>query len=264
MQFNIHCHKKPVQIEIVLRTASPERIMLKVFDKNKPNTYYTRRYKTINGVGKLIVKMPQSPKVATVQIYNTRFGNLPANKDKSFHVESINPQPLKRKKYKFQHRNPSAWKFLKFAQEFSENAGIYSAGWSVYKSDDGKYRIDYLDVIKDKKSGRPLKTPSRINAESGIIEVSKKHFQNYTVPMRMAILLHEYAHVFMNKVPADEVEADLNALWIYMAMGYPTIEAHQAFLYVFKTTPTGLNGQRYKKIKQFIDNFEKQDRKIAA
>ena len=54
----------------------------------------------------------------------------------------------------------------------------------------------------------------------------------------------------------DEVEADLNALLIYLGLGYPRIEAFEVFAQTFISAPTDQNQVRYDKIKQFIDEFE--------
>ena len=88
-------------------------------------------------------------------------------------------------------------------------------------------------MVPNPNYGKPLKTPARISRHDGVIEISKKYFKQYTVPMRMAILLHEFAHFYLNNNPRDESEADLNALTIYLSMGYPRIEAYQAWLEVF-------------------------------
>jgi hypothetical protein len=75
--------------------------------------------------------------------------------------------------------------------------------------------------------------------------------------MRMAILLHEYSHYYVNDDINNESEADLNGLLIYLGLGYPRFEAHEAFLKVFIDTPSELNKSRYEKIKAFIEDFEK-------
>ena len=75
--------------------------------------------------------------------------------------------------------------------------------------------------------------------------------------MRMAILLHEFAHFYLNKNIDDETEADLNGLLIYLGLGYPRIEGYEAFLQVFEGSPTAENKKRYDVINEFIQNFEK-------
>ena len=73
----------------------------------------------------------------------------------------------------------------------------------------------------------------------------------------MAILLHEFAHFYLNKNIDDETEADLNGLLIYLGLGYPRIEGYEAFLQVFEGSPTAENKKRYDVINEFIQNFEK-------
>jgi hypothetical protein len=75
--------------------------------------------------------------------------------------------------------------------------------------------------------------------------------------MRMALLVHEYSHFDVNENIDDESEADLNGLLIYLGLGYPRFEGHEAFLKAFMNTPSEQNKVRYDKIKSFIDDFEK-------
>ena len=116
--------------------------------------------------------------------------------------------------------------------------------------------IEYLPTIVDSK-GKELTTPARISRMTGRIQVSKSQFDKYTIPMRFAILCHEFSHFYVNEDMHDESEADLNGLLIYLGLGYPRIEACEAFLEVFEHYPSEENGRRYKKIENFINNFEK-------
>jgi hypothetical protein len=175
--------------------------------------------------------------------------------DKGYRVLEMKKLPLKRKLTAFNHANPTIQKFVRFAEEFSAKAGYISAKGSVYTSDDGQFRIDYLDDITD-EGGNPIKTPARISRSQGIIEVSKKKFEGYTIPMRMAILLHEFSHYYLNTDMANETEADLNGLLIYLGLGYPRIDAYNVFTQVFITSPNEMNHNRMKIIDDFIRNFE--------
>lgn len=77
--------------------------------------------------------------------------------------------------------------------------------------------------------------------------------------MRMAILLHEFSHYYLNNDMSNEVEADLNALLIYLGLGYPRIDAFNVFIGVFKNTPTEQNAQRIEILKTFIQDFDKKN-----
>jgi hypothetical protein len=149
---------------------------------------------------------------------------------------------------------PDVISFINFAEEFSYNASILEANKS-YFSDDDVYEIKYFtDIVAE--DGVSLNTPARISQKTGLIEVSKKDFLRYTIPMRLAILLHEFAHFYVNKNMEDEVEADKNSLILYMGLGYPRIDAYNVYLDVFENTPTELNKERYEALqKLFSQNY---------
>jgi hypothetical protein len=170
-------------------------------------------------------------------------------------VVEIKKIPLEKRLDVVDFSNNDLRSFINFCTKFCFNAGNLSSG--TYKSSDGKFRIEYLPTIISSKSGKELQTPARINKDSGVIQVSQKKFTPDTVAMRMAILLHEYSHYYVNKDIDNESEADLNGLLIYLGLGYPRFEGHEAYLKTFISTPTEMNKVRYDKIKAFIDNFEK-------
>ncbi len=263
MKVGFDSRKEPLTLVIVVKTKgqSGHKIRIRVRDWKKPNTYYTNRYATIKGTGKFYVRMPQSPEKAVIEIYNEKNGDVPQGKDPSFSLVSIKAEPLKTKMDCFSSKNGATKDFIQFAQQFSERAGTISSGHSVYQSDDGKFRIDYIDAFTDSK-GNVVPRVARISAERGVITVAKKYFITYTVPMRMATLLHEYSHFYINANAASETEADLNALLIYLSMGYPRVEAHQAFTEIFKKMDTPENRKRYEVLSNFIDNFENENVKF--
>lgn len=262
MVINFKSFRRPCVIRFKVSTKVPTKLVIKAMDFKKPHTLYRNSITTITKPTEIIIRMPQSPEAGMVEIYNPKNGNLPTNQDLTFRVTDLKIDYLKQSVNVFDSYNNGLKSFIKFAQQFSDRCSIISAtlpngGASVYYSDDGKFRIDFVDVIRDRKSKQPLSTPSRISQLDGVIEVSRKHFLNYTVPMRMAILLHEYAHFYMNRDPRSEVQADKNALLVYLGMGYPRIEAYQAWLDVFIGSPTDQNRERYDLIKKYIDDFEK-------
>lgn len=261
MQLLLPTNKVPFSLVVGIRTTKPEKIKVWVSDNRKPNTYYIAREVVINGYKELNLNFPQSPSAAVLTVFNPRVGNMPANIDKSFVIDKLEPENLEHCPIWMKKDTSS---FVKFAQQFSENASILSAGKyrpSIYRSDDAKFHIDYYDKIYDKNTKKFLSTPARIGHTSGIIEVSKSDFLKYTVPMRMIILLHEYSHKYLNptinKPIAYETGADINGLHIYLALGYPPSEAHYAFLHVFKEANNEGNTKRYHIINDFIDKFTK-------
>jgi hypothetical protein len=252
MIYNVPTRYEEMTLLIKVRTYNPETIRIKVVDANQPNTIYTDRYRTIEGESIFFVRMPVSGQEVLVNIYNDDNGNLESGQDDSFEVLSITKEPLDKKLDVIDFSNPLIKSFVNFATRFSYNAGSLSSG--TYVSDDKQFVIKYPTTITDK--GKEQTTPARIDIDSGIIEVSKRQFMDFTIPNRMAILLHEFSHVYLNDNVDDEVEADLNGLLIYLGLGYPRVEAFEVFAKTFMNAPTKQNQDRFDKIKNFIDNFE--------
>lgn len=252
MIYKVPTRHEELTLLIKVHTFKPETIRLKVTDADQPNTAFTDRYKTVDGESIFFVRMPVSPKTALVYVYNEDLGNLTTGQDKSFEVDSISKEMLEKKLDVIDFGNPLVRSFVNFCTRFCYNAGSMSSG--TYVSDDKKFVIKYLPTIED--NGQEQTTPARIELNTGVIEVSKKQFINFTIPNRMAILLHEFSHVYLNDNQDDEVEADLNGLLIYLGLGYPRIEAFEVFASTFMNAPTDQNKMRFDKIKNFIDNFE--------
>jgi hypothetical protein len=238
---------------IKVKTDKPEKIHLKVSDADQKNTVFTDRWKTVNGECSFYVRMPISGKFSLINIYNEKVGEY--KEDNSFEVVEIKKIPLEKRLDVVDFTNKDLRSFINFCTKFCFNAGVLSSG--TYRSSDNRFRIEYLPTIISSKSGKELQTPARINKDNGVIQVSQKKFTPDTVAMRMAIMLHEYSHFYVNTDIDNESEADLNGLLIYLGLGYPRFEGHEAYLKTFINAPTETNKVRYDKIKSFIENFEK-------
>jgi len=185
----------------------------------------------------------------------------PKNKNYNFFsivtesIEEFNP------KFKlYDIKNKHIVSYLKFILWFCENKSLLSSGndrntYSVYNSDDNNYRINYFNKLTNEK-GEEINTPCRINKYTGIIDVSKSKFATFTVSMCLIILLHEFAHIYINNRIDDEEECDYWGLLIYLGLGLPKTEAEKSFLTVFKGTPTDMNIKRDEKIHSIIKNFD--------
>lgn len=265
MEFSVPTYNVPFTLILGVRTSRPECIVLQAFDVvNNIKTYYVNRKGNVNGYREFELKFPQVPAKLQINVFNKRNGNFKNNEDPTFVVEKFEATDLKTKPIWLSERDRE---FLKFAQFFCENASYLTASQtvngkefpSIYSSDDGEFKIAYYNKIKDRDSGRRLNTPARIGHTTGTIEVSKEDFLKYTVPMRMIILLHEYSHKWKNPENGNhigyETGADINGLNIYLSLGYSEIEAHQAFLYVFRGAASKGNHKRYLIIKDFISKF---------
>lgn len=242
-------------LKIGVKTDSPQKIRICVKDKDAKNTTFTNRWKTVNGTCHFFVRMPVSGKSCLIEIYNEKNGNKQAGDDNSFEVLEVQKIPLEKKLDVVDFTNPMIKSFIAFATKFCYNAGHLESG--DYKSSDGRFLIEYVPVIVSHNTGKVMNTPARISQSTGRIQVSQEKFIPMTIPMRLAILFHEFSHYYINDDMKDEVEADLNGLLIYLGLGYPRIEAFEAFLSTFENVPTQQNKERYDKINKFINDFEK-------
>lgn len=241
-------------LKVTVRTDSPQVIRLRVSDAEQKNTVFTNRYKTVMGEEVLYVRMPLAPRVALVTVYNEKNGDVAQKQEATFTLVGIEKAVLERKMDVSDIANPDLRSFLPFLNRFCYNAGNAQVGF--YQSDCGRFNISYQDVLRSKQSGKEVNTPARIGEISGLIEFSQKAFVGMTVPMRMVIGLHEFAHFWLNQNGSSEIEADKNALLIYLGLGYPRIEAYQAFLETFAGAPTPQNQERAALIEDFITDFE--------
>ena len=249
MIFEVPRQHNNQMIKIPVRTWEPQRLIVRATNPNKANTVYFDAAPVIRGRDYITIKIPKMPPSVIVELYNDKMGNIA--KDPTFAIGDVRMLPIKQNVGLTKIMDRNVGNFARFSDAFAENAGILSAQNSVYVSPDGKFRIDYKDVIRDDK-GRPLRTPARIHSKTGIIEISKKYYVRMTVPGRKAINWHEFSHVFRNVNKADEIEADKNAITIYLLMGNPTGEAYKVFLKVFHNTPSNINRTRYNELKRFI------------
>tara|TARA_R100000426_G_C4825442_1_gene112513 strand:- start:3113 stop:3871 length:759 start_codon:yes stop_codon:yes gene_type:complete len=226
-----------------LHAKYPTKVRIVAFDKNRMKTIYLDRWKTITDNETLEVRLPHSPKTLGLHI-------IPENKNLS--LKGIRRKDIKRDIKCFNTKSKKS--FIDFAINIADNLNEIPNG--RYQSDDRKYTLDIFPVITDDDTGEILSTPARISNNTGRIEVSRSHFERMTVPMRLAILFHEFSHFYVNREKTNEIQADLNGLKIYLALGYPYIEAHKSFIHTFKSSATLQNIERYEHIKKFVNNFD--------
>lgn len=252
MNLEIQRQFKNQEIRIPIRTRGTQRIVVRAYNPRKANTVYFDTAPIIRTPEVIVVRIPKMPPTVYLEIFNERAGNIQF--DNSYQIGRITCVPIRTSFMISKIMDPVVARFAEFSDDFAENAAILSAQNSVYVSPGGEFRIDYKDVIRD-ENGRELRTPARINSKTKIIEISKKYYLAYTVPGRKAINWHEFSHVFKNVDPSNEIEADKNAIMIYLGSGNPTIEAYNVFLKVFNNTPSNLNRQRYDELNKYILNF---------
>jgi hypothetical protein len=261
MEIDIPSNYHSFQLNITIQTNELSRIRIVALDPNKPASKYVDRVGKLMGKRTFELKFPVSPKKLKIIIYNIANGNLPYGEDDTFLITDMKVETLPVYDVWW---NKDTQNFYNFAVEFSQNAGILSAGDTkphIYRSNDGKFTIDYYNNIFDKKTNKLLTTPARIGHNTGIIEVSKNKFIQYTIPMRLVILMHEFSHKYLNpKIDRPinyETGADIQGLYVYLGKGWSPYEAHKTFLQVFRNANNEPNHKRYKIINDFISKYDK-------
>ena len=70
MNKEILLNHKPCTIQVDIETFEPQKLWIKVSDAQQEHTYYTKRYAKINGKQTFYIRLPQSPKISDLIIYN--------------------------------------------------------------------------------------------------------------------------------------------------------------------------------------------------
>lgn len=243
------------RLHITITCKGKKKFRVFAEDFGKKNSKYADREIVVEGKRTIFFSFPVSPKVLLVVV-----GNIENQQDKDFEVSLIETDLSTYNIWMDEETD----NFVKLALHFSQISGFTdaSAAGRLFKTNDGKFNIKYFDVIRD-SSGKFLNTPARIGHRTGIIEVAKVKFDTYTIPMRMVILLHEFSHKYKNpKIGleiSNEIGADINALYIYLGLGFSKIDAICVFANVFLKAQTKGNVERMRKIMDYIQRFENQE-----
>lgn len=208
--------------------------------------------------------MPLTGKRLLVCVFDTDQG-IDITPD-SFTVGRVQKLPMVRTLNLLNYFNADVRNFLPLCKRFSYNAGVLPLStqinqfytsrstWKKVVPLANEFLIDYVDVIV--QDGQESVTPASIGEQDHVIDVAQRYFVDLSVPVRVCILCHEFAHVYKNKDMYDEAEADINGLSMYFGMGFPVIEAEIAYTSMFKNCPTDQNAERYEKVRAFIDQVK--------
>ena len=258
MNYRLNTRYDEMCLVIKVAVHNPCEVVVKVACEDKPNIVFTDRWATVRGQQTFYVRLPITSENVIISVYDKKVGNVPKAQEKNIKILEVNKTPLEKRLDVVDIKNMLVANFVDFAQRFSYNAPYLSAN-KTYQSDNGQFLIEYLPVIVSSNSGKELTTPARISRVTGRIQVAKKYFDKYTVPMRFAILCHEFSHFYVNDDIDNESEADINGLLIYLGLGCPRIEGLQAFYEVFKESDSQQNLNRMKVIEKFVMDFEKKN-----
>lgn len=248
---------RAMSLVITITCNGVKRFRVSAQDYGKPNSFYADREIDVENKRTIYFSFPVSPKSLLIECTN-----INNEKDSEFKVD-IKESGLKQYNIWLDEQTKD---FCQLAITFSQVCGFKTPQTKtgvVYQTSDATFNIKYFPIIKDYQTGKTLGTPARIGHSTGIIEVAAAKFVRYTIPMRVCILLHEFSHKYKNpkiglKI-SDEIGADINALYIYLGLGFSKIDAICVFANVFLKAQTEQNMQRMRKILDYINRFENQE-----
>jgi hypothetical protein len=223
----------------------------------KPNSRYVDREINVVGSRTIELKFPVSPKRIKIRVKVS-----PSNPSKPNFMVQIEEKELTT--YNI-HLDQTAEDFLKLAIPFCQVCGFtpVGKGGRIYSIPSRQFNIRFIDKIRDAQTGKVYNTPARVGHTTGIIEISKEKYDKYTIPMRLIILLHEFSHKYRNEkmgLPiSHEIGADINALYIYLGLGFSKVDAIYVFANVFLKAQTPGNIKRMRKIQEYITKFENEE-----
>lgn len=239
-EINITTNRQPTNVNLVIETRQKCKVRVVAFDKVQPLVVFYERVFDVEGVEEMNIKMPQSRKDVVVKV------ECSAGQDA---VRIVKFKKSRLIQYPACFKGKKVHEFIRFAQQISERLPFINCG--VYTSLNGKYTIEIYNTIEG------TDTPARIHNGEGYIQIAQSKMAKNTVPMNMAILLHEFSHFFVNEELQDEIEADMNGLRMYLGLNYPDMEGHKSFVEVFEYADTPQNRERHDYIFKFIENFQK-------
>ena len=226
-------------------------------DDLKPFSKYADRKIEVDGFRTIYLSFPVTPKKLKINVECVK-----GNNSNSDFIAKINETDLKT--YNINVDAPTK-QFLNLAVYFSQVAGFEKSNSNgrIFRTEDGTYNIKYFPKIVDFRSGKVLNTPARIGHNTGIIEVAQMSMIKYTVAMRMIILLHEFSHKYKNPKMgleiSNETGADINALYLYLGLGFSKVDAIFVFANVFLKAQTQSNIMRMRKIMEYIKRYENEE-----
>jgi len=255
MRFDLLPYRQPFNLLLKIRAIRPTQLLISIFDPQS-GAFFIDRKVMVHKARKLRLKLPIVSEKVRVQIVNK---DLPLG-DSHYVIENVKIVRDTKCPIELTDRDK---RFIKLAKWFALEVNQLKAGekGTIYQSEE--FNLLLLDKIKE--NGKELSTPARIGQDTGIIQVSKTKIQDYTVPMLMVMLLHEYAHHFKNpeygRAIENEMSADLIAINMALNLGFDPVEVEHCFISVFNGKKTRLNKKRLAAIREFIERFKSTEQK---
>lgn len=250
MRFDVLPQGSPFHLILSVQVFRPISLIIDAFDTHTKRIF-SKRYIRLERNSKAVFKFPIVPERLTFEISQNQQDSKQANykiTDIKLEKDTVCPIEL----------TEEDKKFIRFIKWFAcESLNLEASDKGVIYQSEG-YSILYAKHLLENEVEQT--TPARIDKFSGLIHVSQSRTKEYTVPMLIVVLLHEYAHLSKNayygKEDSNELSADLIACHIALNLGFDSYEVKHCFKEIFKRKNTDQNKKRLKAIEEFIRIFE--------
>lgn len=133
---------------------------------------------------------------------------------------------------------------VKFAKDVSENFNQLSYNASVC-SRCGKYKIKYVDYLRDTYDDRIISTPYRVSNSTGIMEFSRLKMKD----MPKSIIFNGVIWCYLiYKNQSDYIGADIKSIKFSIENGFSKKELFNQYCNIFKDNLTEFNMDRIKQL----------------
>ncbi|CAG5086778.1 hypothetical protein [Parvicella tangerina] len=254
MRFDLLPYQKPFNLLLTIKALRPVRLIVSIFNPISGAQFIYRKV-SLKGLNRLRFKLPIVSDRLRVEIVCK---DLPLG-DAHYVIEGIQIKRDTKCPVELSARDK---RFIKFAKWFALNLKSLNAGekGTIYQSEE--FTILLQDKIMEQEE--EVSTPARIGKQTGIIQASKSKLINYSIPMLMVVLLHEYAHRYKNseygRKANNELSADLIATNIALNLGFDSVEVLRCFKVVFGGKITALNKRRWRAVNQFVERFKQHEK----
>lgn len=206
---------------------------------NRKNTFFNRLIEPNGKYFDVDFTLPISPKELLIKFINETNGDKNLFKINSIEVDYLKNNGVDLTAYDYKN--------IQWLKKFCSQASYLPNG-QYYQTDGGVW-INYMNQIVE--GDMVLNTPARVDHETGEIQINAQQFREFTIPIRMVILCHEYSHWIHNN--RDETFCDLEALRICLGLGFPKTECIYTFTNILNESKQ--NEIRMKKIVNYIENY---------
>jgi hypothetical protein len=260
VRYDIKTQYRSCTLKIPISATVPTEVYALVRSSEVPGAILIRRVEIYQPGDEtpMYLKLPLTGKNITIQI----FDNLedPDGTPSTFTIGDIKVMGLDKRMYVVRDNDPYIDEWILFRGQFAFNANWLPLNEpdQVYKSENGRFKIRYVDVILD-DNGKEDVTPMQINKYNGVITVSRNKINEaqLTVPGLVGVLDHEYSHLYRNVDKANEEESDLNGLTISLGSGYPPYDVVEGYYSILYNVDSQENFDRLMVIDDFVSKFYK-------